>query len=359
MTTTTNETDTQAADEFAGRMLEILNDGALALMTSVGHRVGLFDTLADLPPSRCEAIAARAGLHERYVREWLAAMVTGRIVDYDPAAQTYALPASRAACLTRAAGPDNFAKTAQFISLLGEVEKRIVECFREGGGVPYEAFPRFHTLMAEESTATHDAALVDGVLPLVPGSLGKLEAGIDVLDVGCGQGHAVNLMAQAFPRSRFTGLDIAEDAIEVGRAEARRLGLDNAHHEVRDVARLDETARYDLVTAFDAIHDQAAPADVLAGVHEALRPRSPFLMVDFAASSHVHQNIDHFLAPFLYTVSCMHCTSVSLAEGGVGLGTMWGEETARHMLHDAGFADVAVERLEDDPLNYYYVATKG
>lgn len=356
---TTNEIDTSAAEEFTGRMLEVLNDGALALMTSIGHRAGLFDTLAELPPSTCEAIAERCGLHERYVREWLAAMVSGRIVDYDPDRRTYALPAHRAACLTRAAGPENIARTTQFISLLGEVEERVLECFRRGGGVPYDAYPRFHTLMAEESAAVHDSALIEGILPLVPGLPRKLEAGIDVLDIGCGQGHAVNLMAQAFPRSHFTGLDISQDAIEAGREEARRLKLANVRHEARDVARLQDAAQYDLVTAFDAIHDQAAPAKVLENVVEALRPGQPFLMVDFAASSRLENNLDHFVAPFLYTVSCMHCTSISLADGGPGLGTMWGEETARQMLLDAGFADVTVKRMEDDPFNNYYVATKA
>lgn len=355
----THESDPHASEEFAGRMLEILNDGALALMTSIGHQLQLFDLLAELPPSTSEEIAERAGLRARYVREWLAAMVTGRIVDYDPVRSTYALPAHRAACLTRAAGTENIARTTQFISLLGQVEERIVECFRSGGGVPYDAYPGFHTLMAEESAAVHDAALIEGILPLVPGLPERLEAGIDVLDIGCGHGHAVNLMAKAFPNSRFTGIDIAEEAIEAGREEARQMGLDNVRHEVRDVARLEASARYDLVTAFDAIHDQAAPAKVLENVLEALRPGQPFLMVDFAASSRLEENLDHFVAPFLYTVSCMHCTSVSLADGGPGLGTMWGEQKACQMLADAGFADVSIERMEGDPFNNYYLAVKA
>ena len=81
----------------------MLNAGALALMTSIGHRSGLFDTLAELPPATSEAIAQAAGLHERYVREWLAAMVVGSFVEYEKQEQTYLLPKEHAAVLTRAA----------------------------------------------------------------------------------------------------------------------------------------------------------------------------------------------------------------------------------------------------------------
>ena len=102
----------------------------LGLMTSVGHRTGLFDTMATLPPSTSEEVAEAAGLDERYVREWLNAMTVGRIVEYDPRTATYVLPPEHAASLTRAAGPGNMANMTQFTSLMGGVEDDIVECFR-------------------------------------------------------------------------------------------------------------------------------------------------------------------------------------------------------------------------------------
>lgn len=167
----------------------------------------------------------------------------------------------------------------QFISLLAGVEQQVVECFRHGGGVPYSAYERFHALMAEHSANVHDAALLDGVLPLVPGALERLAAGIDVADIGCGQGHAINLMAQSFPASRFTGFDFSEAAIAAAQHEAESLGLDNARFEVCDVATLDTPSRFDLVTAFDAIHDQAHPGQVLTNIAAALHPGGAFLMV--------------------------------------------------------------------------------
>ena len=354
----TRELNQQKAEAFAGRMIGTLNEGAIVVMTSIGHRTGLFDTMAGLPYSTSEEIAGTANLSERYVREWLGAMTVGGIVEHDPQDATYYLPPEHAAFLTRAATPDNIAVTAQFISVMGSVEDDIVEVFRRGGGVPYSAFPRFHEVMAEDSGQTVVAALVDHILPLVPGLTERLEAGIEVLDVGSGSGRALNLMARAFPRSRFTGYDISEEGVLRAIVEAKKHGSTNVRFEVKDASALDETRHYDLITTFDVIHDQARPAAVLESIARALKDDGVYLMQDIAGSSHVHNNIDHPLGPFLYTISTMHCTTVSLAEGGEGLGTMWGEEKAREMLAEAGFRNVKTRRLDHDIATNYYVVRK-
>ena len=356
---TTHTLDNTKANAFAAKMLGILNSGALSLMMSIGHRTGLFDTIATLPPSTSTQIAHAAGLHERYVREWLGALVTGRIVDYDPAATTYQLPPEHAASLTRAATPNNMAMLTQYLPLLGAVEDGIVECFRHGGGVPYAAYPRFQQVMAEHSGQTVAAALVDSILPIVPGLVEALQAGIDVLDVGCGRGHTLNVMAQAFPHSRFSGYDFSKEGVAAGQAEAQAWGLTNVQFAVQDVSTLDTIHHYSLITAFDAIHDQAQPREVLRRIATALRPDGIFLMQDIAASTHLHKNLDHPLAPLLYTVSCMHCMTVSLALDGDGLGTMWGKEQACQLLAEAGFVSVEIKQLPHDIQNRYYIATKG
>ena len=350
--------DEVKAAAFGERVLDVLNGASLALMTSVGHQAGLFDRMAELPAATSQEIADAARLDERYVREWRGAMLTGRFVEYDIQSDTYRLPPEHAKSLTRAAGADNLAIASQYIALLGAVEQEIVACFRKGGGVPYSEFEGFQRIAAEESVAFHDVALIETTLPLVPGLVERLREGIDVLDVGCGSGHAVNLMAQAFPKSRFGGCDFSSEGVERARGEARALGLANARFDVLDVARLEDVEAYDFVTAFDAIHDQAQPAAVLDGIARALRPEGIFLMVDVAASSHVHENLDHPMAPYLYTVSCMHCMTVSLALGGEGLGAMWGEQKAREMLGAAGFARVEAKRVEGDISEAYYVARK-
>jgi SAM-dependent methyltransferase len=355
---TTQDIDQAATEAFAGQMIAMLNGASLALLTSIGHQTGLFDTMAGLPPATSEQIADAAGLNERYVREWLGGMTVGRIVVYDPATRTYRLPPEHAAALTRAAGPGNLASFAQFIPLLAEVEQGIVTSFREGGGVPYSAYPRFQGLMAENSAQVRDVTLLDVTLPLIPGLPDQLRMGIDVADVGCGSGHAINLMARAFPASRFTGYDFSDGAIAAARAEAHDWGLANATFVLQDVAALDARDAYDLITVFDAIHDQAQPGKVLRNIATALRSDGTFLMVDIAASSNLEDNIDHPAGPFLYAVSVSHCMTVSLALGGEGLGTAWGEQKALQMLADAGFTGIEIKRVESDPFNNYYIARK-
>jgi 2-polyprenyl-3-methyl-5-hydroxy-6-metoxy-1,4-benzoquinol methylase len=357
--TTPTALDQAKVEAFTGRMLNILNSGALSLMLSIGHRTRLFDTMAHLPPCTSAQIAEAAGLQERYVREWLGAMVTGSIIVYDASAGTYHLPAEHAALLTREAGPNNLATTQQINVLLAGVQDEVVTCFSTGGGVPYSSFPQFQQLMAEDSAQVMDASLIHVTLPLVPGLVKRLNEGIAVADIGCGSGHAINLMAQAFPNSRFVGYDISQEGIGVARAEASRLGLSNARFEVQDLSCWHQPGSYDLVTAFDAIHDQAQPAAVLKAIEQALGPGGIFLMVDIAASSSLQENMDHPLAPFLYTVSCNHCMTVSLAAQGAGLGAVWGEQQARQMLQEAGFTRVDVERVADDFVNLYYIASRG
>ena len=346
------------AEEFAERMLRTLNEAALALMVSVGHRTGLFDVMTAMPAATSRQIAVAAMLDEQYVREWLAAMTTGRIVEHDGAAGTFWLPADRAAWLTRGAGPDNLALLAQYVGLLAIVEDQIVDCFRHGGGVPYSAFPRFQAVMAEDSGAMLDATLIQVVLPLVTGLVDRLGDGIDVADVGCGSGHAVNLMAEAFPRSRFTGFDFSDDGLAAATAEAGRKALANVRFSPRDAARLGETGRFDFITTFDAVHDQARPDLVLAGIAQALRPGGVYLCVDISASSTLAENADHPHAPFLYTISCMHCMTVSLAQSGMGLGSMWGQQRAVQMLGDAGFTLIEAMHVDGDVIHTYYVCRR-
>ena len=350
--------ETPPPPAFVDRLVSILNDRALCLMISIGHRTGLFDTMRGQPPLTASELASKAGLNERYVREWLGAMVTGGIVEYDAASDLYRLPPEHAACLTRAASPHNVAVTAQWIAVLGSAEDAVVDAFRHGRGVPYSAYPRFHTVMAEESRQTVVEGLLNHILPLSRGLTDKLGAGIDALDIACGSGGAVLSMAETFPLSRFTGIDLSAEAIAAGRADVTARSLRNVTLVQADAAELWLEDTYHLITAFDAIHDQARPARVLERVHAALRPGGVFLMQDIAGHSKLSDNTSHLLGPFTYTMSCMHCMSVSLAAGGPGLGAMWGREKALEMLTAAGFTNIRVAELPHDPINYYYVAVK-
>jgi SAM-dependent methyltransferase len=285
-------------------------------------------------------------------------MTTGGVTKYDPATKSYRLPPEHAALLTRSAAPINFGSSAQWIGVLGGVESRVVEAFSHGKGVGYDAYERFHEVMAEESNRGTVGGIDQHIVPLVEGLEKRLEQGIDVADIGCGRGLAIIHLAKRFPRSRFAGIDLSADAIRFARAEAERRTLKNVQFEQRDLTKLDNGCQFDWITAFDAIHDQARPDLVLSHIHRALRSDGVFLMQDIRASSQVEKNLDHPMAPFIYTISCMHCMSVSLAQGGVGLGAAWGEELARKMLADAGFGKVEVHQLPHDILNSYFVCRR-
>jgi SAM-dependent methyltransferase len=356
---TTQTFDQAKAEEFGGQVMGTLIGAATAYLISIGQRTGLFDTMATLPPSTSEEIARATDLNERYVREWLGGMTAARVMEHDGGSLTYWLPPEHAACLTRAAGLGNLAQMSQYFALLGMVEDKVVEAFRNGGGVPYADFPAFQQLQREESAQIYDATLLDVTLPLVDGLVERLEQGIDVADVGCGAGHAVNAMARAFPRSRFTGLDFSEEGIEIARGEARAWGLTNATFEVRDVATLDGSSTFDFITAFDTIHDQAQPRRVLQGIADSLRKDGVFLCVDIQADSAHAGNIAHPLGALLYTFSVFHCMTVSLALGGEGLGTMWGEQQARELLREAGFRSIDAAHVDGDMMNVYYVCRRA
>ncbi|MGH7597157.1 MAG: class I SAM-dependent methyltransferase [bacterium] len=308
-----------------------------------------------------EEIARKAGLNERYAREWLGAMVMAGVIEVDPTSIHYRLPAGRAAYLTRAVPRDNIAVFTQYIHVFAGVEDEIVECFKKGGGVPYEKFPRFHAVLAEDSGQTVLSSLETHILPLVPGLTGQLAKGIRMLDVGCGSGRVLNRLAELYPSSRFTGVDLSPEAIGNARGEAAQKGQRNTEFTIRDLSDFHETAEpeaFDFITTFDAIHDQAKPLNVLKGIHRALKADGVYLMQDIRGSSHVYTDIGHPMGTFLYTASTMYCMTVSLAQGGEGLGTMWGEEKTREYLQKAGFRSIETNQLAHDFANNWYVVRK-
>jgi SAM-dependent methyltransferase len=350
------DADASAVEAFAERVLGVYRDGMVALMIDLGHRVGLFDAATAGPATSAE-LADRAGVQERYTREWLGAMVTAGIFGYDPASGRYDLPAAHAVCLA-GPGAGNVAPVAQVNTHLASHLGDVAVAFRDGGGVPYSVFrPEFTGVMDAASRGNYDGLLLDAWVPSIDGLAEVLTAGARVADVGCGTGHAMVLLGGAFPRSTFVGYDFAADAIELARAEAASAGLTNVSFEVQDAATLAVDDPFDVVMSFDAIHDQVDPVAVLACIHDALRPGGRYVMLEPSGSSNVEDNIGHPLAPWVYGVSVLHCMTVSLAHGGAGLGTMWGRQRATAMLEAAGFGDVEVHEAPGDPLDSFFVAT--
>ncbi|MGW4059479.1 class I SAM-dependent methyltransferase [Amycolatopsis sp. NPDC004747] len=324
--------------DFAAHLTAAMTGSALTMLLGVGHRTGLLAAAA-LGPATSAGLAARANLQERYVREWLGAMVTGGIFTYD--GREYTFPPQHAKFLlgeTAANLMPSLLTLSAFTGILPELER----AFAEGGGVPRSAYgPHLETLGAKTGDSwkhVYREHLVDGFFGAVPGLKERLTDGARVLDLGCGTGNAIAVAARAFPASHFTGLDINASVVE----QAGRTKPVNAEFVVGDAAELSADPPFDVITAFDAVHDQDRPDVVLRRVREALAPDGLFFMVDTNFSSHLEQNVGNPLAALTYSISLMYCTTTSLAEGGAALGAVWGTEKAVEMLADAGFRHVEV-----------------
>jgi len=337
-----------ATEAFADRLVALINDGSLALMISIGHRTGLFDALAELGEVSSTELALATALEPRYVREWLGAMVVGRVVEHDGKAGTYALPDAHAAALCRKSGAQ-LAVLTQYLSALARVEDQVVECFRRGGGVPDRDDSRFHEITAEDSEQSVVPELESSILPLVPGLIDRMRLGIEVLELGCGRGVVLLSLAERFPRSRFHGVDSSAEAIAWARTQARERGLRNVSFEQRDAGQLgaEHYARYDLIATFQSLHEQRDPAAVLAMIADSLAPGGVYLMQHSASSGQHAGDVGLPLAPLLYTLSCLRCSST------------WGRAQTEAMLAAAGFGSVTVSQLEHDRQDDFYVCRRS
>lgn len=348
------ESDRRAAGDFARTMIGHLSSAMVVILLELGRRTGLVAALEDAPRT-AEELATVTGLVPRYVTEWLGAMVTGGVVAHDEGTGRFVLPPEHAAALT-SASPYNLSGmvtiAAGTAASLGQLE----HAFRHGGGIGYAD----HTLDVDEvvdrlSRHRYDALLVDSYLPQVPGLVERLRAGARVLELGCGRGHASRLVAEAFPASRVVGLDLSADAVAEARHRAELAGLANLTH-VAGSATHPPQGPWDVVCAFDVVHDLAHPAEVLEAARAVLADDGMFLMIDSGAPPTLDEQARLPWAPMMYGVSIGHCLTVSLAQDGEGLGAMWGREAALSALADAGFGHVDTYELKGDPMDLLYAA---
>lgn len=362
-------------EAFGTRMLTLLNNGATTLMISVGHKTGLFEAMAALPPVSSVELASAAGLHERYVREWLAAMYVSGIVeiskdrDVDEDAKDavgtnkYRLPAENAAFLTWGRGPENVAVLSQYISLLSAFEARTANCFRNGGGIPSTEFAELKTVMAADAAQTIAASLCEWIIPMGGKELMQdLEAGIDVLDLQCGTGMNVLTLGNKYPLSWFTGYDSDPGNVLTANKAAAKAGLRNVRFKQVDLLQSSELSSYDLITCFGSLAESGNVKGVLARANQALRSGGTLLIQDVAASSDAKSNKEHPAGPLMYTVSVMFTVPSSIAKSGNdsdAMGTMWGNDFALKLVRGAGFRCEGPKQLQDDHCNVFFFCQKG
>lgn len=344
----------RGAGQFARTLVVHLSSAMLVTMLELGRRTGLLEALAEAPRT-ADDLAATCGLVPRYVTEWLGATVTGGVVVHDAGTDTYHLPPEHAAALT-AASPYNLSGMVTIAAGTAASLDALETVFRQGGGIGYGE----HVLDVDEvidrlSRHRYDALLVDVHLGQVPGLLDRLRDGAQVLELGCGRGHASRVLARAFPASHVVGLDLSADAVAEARNRADQEGLRNLDH-VLGSATHPPAGPWDVVCAFDVVHDLAHPHDALAATRGVLAEDGVFLMIDSGAPPTLEEQAALPWTPMMYGVSIGHCLTVSLAQDGEGLGALWGRDAAREALAAAGFTQIDTYELKGDPMDLLYVS---
>jgi len=348
--------DPERLKETARRVFGLLSGAVTSGMVYLGDRLGLYRALAEAGPASAEELAARAGLHARWVREWLYNQGAAGLLEVD-AEERFALSPEAAAVLAHelhpAFGGGMFSQLPQLMGVL----ERLPESFRSGVGLPYDAFGPEGARGVERGFAPwYRSFLVPLAIGRVPGLRERLEAGARVADVGCGGGVALLTLARAFPRCELHGYDISRHALERAEVNRREIGAENVHFHDARTDPLPDDGRFDLVLTFDCLHDMTHPQEVMAAIRRALAPDGVWLIADIKSYPSFAENRERNpMATLMYGVSVLSCMSSSLSEpGGAGLGTLGlHEELAREMTARAGFT--RFRRLElDHPVNAFY-----
>ncbi len=345
--------DRRAAGEFARTLVGHLSSTMTVTMLELGRRLGLLEALAG-SSATVEELSASSGVQPRYLTEWLGLMVSAGILTHDEG--QFSLPPEHAAALV-GASPYNLSAMLTMSTATAQSLDDLQRVFVEGGGIAYDEQHLDSDEFIDRLTRNrYDALLVDSYLAQVPGLSERLRDGVRLLEFGCGKGHAARLIGQAFPATTVVGLDISEEA--VAEATAAASSLDNVSFEVGS-ATAPPAGPWDLVTAFDVVHDLAQPFQALAAAHGVLAADGQMLMIDSGAPPTLAERAELPWAPMMYGVSIAHCMTVSLAQQGAGLGNMWGREKAIAALEEAAFASVETYELKGDPMDLLYVASKG
>ncbi|MBX9398192.1 methyltransferase domain-containing protein [Streptomyces sp. TRM72054] len=347
------EVDEARVEAFMEKALGDLSGTMTVGLCHLGDRLGLFKDLAARGPAGSQELADRLDLNERYVREWLRGLTAAGYLE-EPEPGRFALPAEHAPALADESGPMFLGGVYQMVPATLAPYERLCEAFRRGGGVQQSDYPdSLWDGMSRFTGSWFESVMVDDWLSTFPHVVEKLERGIDVADVGCGAGRALIVLAQAFPRSRFTGFDNFPVQVERARQNAERAGvIDRVTFETVDAAQ-GLPGRYDLVTTFDVIHDSADPKRLLTAIRAAVQDDGDYLMLEINCEDRPQDNVGP-VATMFYGFSMFYCMTTSLANDGAALGTCgMPEAVVRSLCTEAGFSDVT-RSTADDPFNVLY-----
>jgi SAM-dependent methyltransferase len=324
-------------------------------MCSIGDRLGLFTDLAESGPATSQELATRTGISERYAREWLNCLTAAGYLEHDEESGRYTMPPEYAPIFGQEGGPLSAGPffgavfAMERLSLLG----KLTDAFRTGAGISQQSYGEdWQVVMERLSAAAYDHQLVQEWIPSDPRLEMLLKTGGTVADIGCGAGRALVRLAEGYPNSHFTGFDQSAEAVSLARAKAAAAGVAD-RLSIRQIdAAHGLPGSFDLITAFDVIHDAADPIGLLRAMRSALAPGGIALVLEPNSGESLADNAGPGGA-MLYAISIVYCMSTSLAAGGAALG-MAGlpESKLRVLAKEAGFT--SLERIATDPMNAVY-----
>lgn len=335
---------------FVQQVVADLAAASSGVMVTLGHRLGLYRTLAELGPTDSATIAQTSGCHERYVREWLNSQVAAGYASYDAAARRYSMRPEQAMVLADPDSPVFLPMAFEVPAAMWNDREKAVDAFRSGRGVPWgDHHPCLFSGTAAFFRNGYAANLVSSWLPALDGVVAKLERGARVADVGCGYGHSTLLMAEAYPQSQFIGFDNHGPSVEAARANARDAGVGERVRFEQQAAKAVSGGPYDLVCFFDCLHDMGDPAGAARHVRELLAPDGTVMLVEPRAGNAVEENIGP-VGSLYYSASVMLCCAHSLSEEvGTALGAQAGEARLGEIFREAGYS--RFRRATDTPFN--------
>jgi 2-polyprenyl-3-methyl-5-hydroxy-6-metoxy-1,4-benzoquinol methylase len=333
---------------FLGKAVGDLGAAISAVLILIGDELGLYRELAKGPLTPGE-LAARTNTHERYIREWLANQAAGGYAEYDAATGKYSLNDEQAICLANPHGPVDLAGAYSIVQDLFHVKQRALENFRTGKGMEWG---EHHSCLFHGTErffrAGYNANLLGSWLPALDGVTQKLASGARAADVGCGHGASTILMAKAFPKSEFIGIDYHDASIRTARERAAEAGVTNVRFETADAVSYNQSD-LDFIAFFDCLHDMADPSGAVRHARKALKSDGVCMIVEPFAADQVENNLNP-VGRVYYGASSLICVPVSLARGGPALGAQAGERRLRKVVvEDAGFT--RFRRATETPFN--------
>ena len=341
---------------FVRKTLGDMSSTAAAIMAIIGDRLGLFKALGDGSPTDSQELAARAGVNERYAREWLGGMASAGYLEYESGSKRFSLPPEHAQVLAQEGGPHFVGGVYQvLLGMLGPLDQ-LLQAFQNGGGVHQSAYDDNLWDGLERFTGGwFENLLLPEWIPAMPDVRSKLEAGASVADVGCGRGRAMIKLAQEFPKSSFMGFDVFPPTIKLATANAQAAGVADRV----SIQQLDVTEglpqQYDIITTFDVIHDAANPQGLLRAIRQSLSPEGYYVLLDINCSDSLEENFGP-LGTLFHGLSIMYCMTTSLANDGAGLGTLGlHPPKVEEMCAEAGFSSIKLLPLENPFHNLYVI----